>query len=124
MHSKLAAVLIADIAGYGRLMEASERGTHARLMGLRRDVIDRTLGLHAGHIIKRTGDGFIAIFETVRNAKLAFSLSRVLGQKEIALTFPTTFRCRSRPSSRISRCSPPASFDQNACRMHDFQFDP
>jgi adenylate cyclase len=62
VQSKIAAVLVADIAGYGRLMEASERGTHARLMALRRNVIDPTLDLHAGRIIKRTGDGLIAIF--------------------------------------------------------------
>jgi adenylate cyclase len=70
VQSKIAAVLVADIAGYGRLMEASERGTHARLMALRRNVIDPILDLHAGRIIKRTGDGLIAIFETARTATL------------------------------------------------------
>jgi adenylate cyclase len=36
---KLAAVLVADIAGYSRLMGADEEGTLARLKLLRRELI-------------------------------------------------------------------------------------
>jgi adenylate cyclase len=68
--SKLAAVLIADIAGYGRLMEASEHQTHTRLMALRRNVIDPALRDGSGRIVKQTGDGFVAIFDSIRNATL------------------------------------------------------
>jgi TolB-like protein/Tfp pilus assembly protein PilF len=83
VQSKIAAVLVADIAGYGRLMEASERGTHARLMALRRNVIDPTLDLHAGRIIKRTGDGLIAIFEIARTATLcAIAVQKEIERKE------------------------------------------
>ena len=34
MRRRLAAVLIADVAGYTRLMEAAEAETHTRLMAL------------------------------------------------------------------------------------------
>jgi len=83
VESKTAAILIADIAGYGRLMEASERGTHTRLMELRRNVIDPGVLLHAGRIVKQTGDGFIALFETVRNATLcAIAMQTEIERKE------------------------------------------
>jgi adenylate cyclase len=77
--SKLAAVLIADIAGYGRLMEASGHRTHTRLMALRRNVIDPALCIGSGRIVKQTGDGFIAIFDSIRKA----TLCAVAMQKEI-----------------------------------------
>jgi len=84
LKSKIAAVLIADIAGYGRLMEASERGTHTRLMALRQSVIDPALHLHGGRIVKHTGDGFIAIFETVRKAVLcAIAMQQQIERKEV-----------------------------------------
>lgn len=78
-HSKLAAVLVADISGYGRLMEAVEHGTLTRLLALRRSVIDPALSAATGRIVKQTGDGFIAIFESIRNA----TLCAVAMQKEI-----------------------------------------
>jgi adenylate cyclase len=102
LESKIAAVLIADIAGYGRLMEASERGTHTRLMALRRDVIDPALRLHAGRIIKHTGDGFIAIFGTVRNA----TLCAIAMQQEIERTEanqPAEWRIRFRMGLNLGR---------------------
>jgi hypothetical protein len=40
MERRLAAVLAADMAGYSRLMEIDERGTLARLMTHRSELID------------------------------------------------------------------------------------
>jgi len=37
---RLAAILAADVAGYSRLMEANEEGTHERLKAHLRDLID------------------------------------------------------------------------------------
>jgi hypothetical protein len=37
---RLAAILAADVAGYSRLMEADEEGTHERLKTHRRQLID------------------------------------------------------------------------------------
>jgi adenylate cyclase len=83
VQSKIAVVLITDIAGYGRLMEASERGTHTRLMALRQNVIDPALRRHAGRVIKQTGDGFIAIFESVRSGiSCAIAIQQEIERKE------------------------------------------
>lgn len=68
MERRLAAVLVADIAGYTRLMEVYEFETHARLMELRKDIIDTAIASHHGRIVKNTGDGLIAIFGSVNDA--------------------------------------------------------
>src|SRR4051794_35798992 len=83
MERRLAAVLVADIAGYTRLMEAYEFETHARLMALRRDIIDATVAGHGGRIVKNTGDGIIAIFNSVNDAtECAIKLQRMVQQQE------------------------------------------
>jgi adenylate cyclase len=65
---KLAAILVADVVGYGRLAGADEDRTLARLRGLRSDLIDPAIGAHHGRIIKRTGDGSIIEFRSVVDA--------------------------------------------------------
>lgn len=68
MHARLAGIIVADVAGYVRLMEAYEAETHARLMRLRREVVEPALTEHRGRMVKQTGDGFIAVFEGVHGA--------------------------------------------------------
>src|SRR5271166_1587832 len=51
---KLAAILIADVAGYSLLTGADEEGTLARLRSLRSDLINPTIGIHNGRVVKRT----------------------------------------------------------------------
>ena len=54
---KLAAILVADVVGYSRLAGADEERTLARLRALRSDLIDPSIALHHGRVVKRTGDG-------------------------------------------------------------------
>jgi TolB-like protein/tetratricopeptide (TPR) repeat protein len=65
---KLAAILAADVLGYGRLTGADEEGTIARLRVLRRDLIDPTIAAHGGRIVKSTGDGILVEFASVVEA--------------------------------------------------------
>ncbi len=65
---KLAAILAADVVGYSRLAGADEERTLARLRALRSDLIDPTIALHHGRIVKRTGDGIIVEFRSVVDA--------------------------------------------------------
>jgi class 3 adenylate cyclase len=60
----LAAIVAADIAGYSRLMEMDEEGTHARIKRHRRELIEPTIAEHHGKLIKYTGDGFLAMFDS------------------------------------------------------------
>ena len=68
MERRLAAVLAADMAGYSRLMEIDERGTLARLMTHRSELIDPAIAKNRGHIIKTTGDGLLVEFPSVADA--------------------------------------------------------
>jgi TolB-like protein/class 3 adenylate cyclase/Flp pilus assembly protein TadD len=65
---KLAAILVADVAGYSRLAEADEDRTLARLRGLSSNLIDPAIASHYGRIVKRTGDGSIIEFRSVVDA--------------------------------------------------------
>jgi adenylate cyclase len=65
---KLAAILAADVAGYSRLAAADEERTLARLRALRSDLIDPTIAVHHGRVVKRTGDGSIVEFRSVVDA--------------------------------------------------------
>jgi class 3 adenylate cyclase len=65
---KLAAILVADIVGYSRLAGADEDRILARLRTLRSDLIDPTIAVHHGRVVKRTGDGSIIEFRSVVDA--------------------------------------------------------
>jgi class 3 adenylate cyclase len=65
---RLAAILVADVAGYSRLMGADEEGTHERLRRHLRDLIDPKIKEHRGRVVKNTGDGMIAEFSSVVDA--------------------------------------------------------
>src|SRR5215813_5695882 len=61
---RLAAILAADIAGYSRLMGMDEEGTHARVQRQKRELIEPTIAEHYGKLVKHTGDGFLAMFDS------------------------------------------------------------
>jgi adenylate cyclase len=65
---KLAAILAADVVGFSRLTSADEDRTLARLRALRSDLIDPTIAVHNGRVIKRTGDGALVEFHSVVDA--------------------------------------------------------
>lgn len=65
---KLAAILAADVVGFSRMTGADEDRTLARLRALRSDLIDPTIAVHNGRVIKRTGDGALVEFRSVVDA--------------------------------------------------------
>ena len=65
---KIAAILAADVVGFSRLTGVDEDRTLARLRALRSDVIDPTIAVHHGRVVKRTGDGLIIEFRSVVDA--------------------------------------------------------
>ena len=64
-NRKIAAILVSDVVGYSRLAGADEDRTLARLRALRSDVIDPTISVHHGRIVKRTCDGSVVEFRSV-----------------------------------------------------------
>jgi TolB-like protein len=65
---KLAAILVSDVVGYSRLAGTDEDRTLSRLRALRSDLIDPTIAVHHGRIVKRTGDGSLIEFRSVVDA--------------------------------------------------------
>ena len=65
---KLAAVVVADIVGYSRMMEKDEAGTLERVRALVVDVVEPTTTMYRGRVVKGTGDGWLAEFASVTDA--------------------------------------------------------
>ena len=80
---KLAAILVSDVVSYSRLASADEDRILARLRTLRSDLIDPTIAVHHGRIVKRTGDGsiieFRSVVDAVRSESFSDSASRMTG---------------------------------------------
>ena len=68
VERRLAAILVADIEGYSRLMGVDEVGTLAALKDHRRDLFDSAIATHHGRIVKTTGDGVLVEFPSVVDA--------------------------------------------------------
>ena len=65
---RLAVILSADTVNYTRHMAADEAGTHARCTAIRRGVIEPGIADHDARIVKHTGDGFLAEFQSATRA--------------------------------------------------------
>jgi adenylate cyclase len=83
---KLAAILVSDVVGYSRLAGADEERTLARLRTLRSDLIDPTISVHHGRVVKRTGDGSIIEFRSVVDAvRCAIELQNAMVERNAGL---------------------------------------
>jgi class 3 adenylate cyclase/pimeloyl-ACP methyl ester carboxylesterase len=70
MERRLSAVMVADMVGYSRLMEADEGAVLALHRQNRADLIDPAISQHGGKIVKTTGDGMIVEFSGAQDAVL------------------------------------------------------
>jgi adenylate cyclase len=65
---RLAAILVADVVGYSRLMGADEEGTLAALKTCRRELFDPKIAQYQGRIFKTTGDRALVEFASIVDA--------------------------------------------------------
>jgi adenylate cyclase len=78
----LAAILVSDVVGYSRLAGADEDRILARLRTLRSDLIDPTIAVHHGRVVKRTGDGSIIEFRSAVDAvNFAIEIQRAMVER-------------------------------------------
>jgi len=83
---KLAAILAADVVGFSRLTGADEERTLARLRALRSDLIDPTIAVHNGRVVKRTGDGALVEFRSVVDAvRCAIEIQNAMVERNAGL---------------------------------------
>lgn len=80
---RLAAVFVADMYGYSRLMEADEEGVLARQKKHRRELIDPEIDRNHGRIVKSTGDGLLVEFASAKDSvKCATNIQREMINRE------------------------------------------
>ena len=85
VERRLAAILVADIVGYSRLMGADEAGTLAALKGRWKSVLEPVVARHQGRIFKYAGDGVLAEFSSAVNAvRGAIDLQRGMAAANLA----------------------------------------
>jgi TolB-like protein len=81
VERKLAAIFVADIEGYSRLMGQDEVGTLDRLKVFR-GVMDRLIAAHRGRIFNTAGDSVIADFASVVDAvQCAVAVQEAIGNQ-------------------------------------------
>lgn len=68
VERRLAAIFMADVAGYSRMMGADEAATLQALQEHRFALLDPTIGQHQGRVVKRMGDGILVEFQSVSEA--------------------------------------------------------
>jgi adenylate cyclase len=59
---RFAAILVADVVGYSKLIGSDEAGTLAKLQALQTEIIEPQITKHAGRLFKSVGDGFLIEF--------------------------------------------------------------
>ena len=78
---RLTVIMMADVVGYSRLMEADEAGTLTALRTLRKSILEPILRARGGRIVKLMGDGVLVEFTSAVNAVVgAFELQRGMGE--------------------------------------------
>ena len=78
---KLAAILAADVVGYSRLAGADEDRILARLRALRSDLIDPTIAVHNGRVVKRTGCSIVEFRSVVDAVRCAVEVQNAMSER-------------------------------------------
>jgi adenylate cyclase len=92
---RLSAILAADVVGYSRLMGVDEEGTHERLNAHLGELVNPKIAEQRGRIVKNTGDGFLAEFQSVVDAvRCAVEVQRGMAGREPQLPEERRIRFR------------------------------
>jgi len=83
---RLTAILVADVAGYSRLMGADEEGTLERFKALRHELVDPKIAEHHGRIVKTSGDGILVEFPSVVDAvRCAVAVQQAMAERNTGI---------------------------------------
>ncbi len=79
IERRLMAILMADVAGYSRLMGADDEGTFAQLNAHHSELVEPKVKEHRGRIARTTGDGLLVLFASVIDAlRCAVEIQRAM----------------------------------------------
>jgi class 3 adenylate cyclase/tetratricopeptide (TPR) repeat protein len=83
---RLAAIVVADVAGYSRLMERDETATHERLRSIFHDVVFPKVAQNGGRTVKTTGDGVLLEFASATSAlRFAVEMQRDMAARNVGI---------------------------------------
>jgi adenylate cyclase len=83
MERRLAAIVIADVVGYTKLIRLDEAGTRARFQALSKNVFEPAVIGHGGRIIKTMGDAFLIEFSSaVEAVACAVEVQQAVSEQE------------------------------------------
>ena len=86
VQRRLAAILVADVVGYSRLIESDEEGTRARLGILHAELVVPKIAADGGRIVKTTGDGILVEFpSTVDAVRNALAIQTAMAERDADL---------------------------------------
>jgi adenylate cyclase len=95
LKRRLSAVLIADVVGYSRLMSVDEERTHVEFAHVVKDLIEPQIAEKSGRLIRTTGDGFLAEFDSAVDAvNCGLAIQDRLGARNAALPGDGRIRLR------------------------------
>ena len=94
VERRLAAIMVADVVGYSRLMERDELGTLSALRKAR-EIIAQAVFAHHGRIFGGAGDSVVAEFSSaVEATEAAIAIQKQLANQGMAASDPPGFRLR------------------------------
>lgn len=124
---KLTALLAADVAGYSRLMGLDEDRTHRALTELFNQSVLPNVARYHGSILKRTGDGLMAQFQSAVDAvQCGVDIQRATDKHcvELGLEDPIRFRIGVNLGDVIVEDGEVYGDDVNVCARLEAMADP
>ena len=95
MERRLAAILIADVAGYSRLSQIDEEATRHDFQADINEIIAPKIAEHHGRLIKTMGDGLLVEFHSVVNAlQCAIEIQRDMALRNASVPAETRLEFR------------------------------
>jgi TolB-like protein len=95
MDRRLAAILVADVVGYSRLLEVNEAAILATLKRCRTQILEPLVASHKGRIVKLIGDGALLEFSSAVSAlecACAFQASMASANEALPMEKQIAFR--------------------------------
>jgi len=95
MARKLAAIVVADVVGYSRMMQAEESSTLSRLRAMFANVVEPITSEFRGRIVKTTGDGWLAEFQSAADAvQSSVKIQRSMAHRNLKIANARRFELR------------------------------
>ena len=82
IERRLVAILMADVAGYSRLIGIDDEGTLAQLNAHHAELIEPKIKEHRGRTVRTTGDGLLVLFvSAVEALRCAVEIQRAMTER-------------------------------------------